>query len=107
MTFDELLIFEMANNHQGDVGHGRKIIDAMGNIAREYGVRGAIKFQYRDLATFIHPSFRDDRNVKHIPRFLATELEEKNFRSLIAAAREAGLIPVCTPFDEVSVQRCL
>ena len=31
--FNDLFIFEMANNHQGDVSHGISIIKEMGKIA--------------------------------------------------------------------------
>ena len=54
---DLLFVFEMANNHQGDVEHGARIISEMGQIAARHGVRAAVKLQYRDLDTFIHPDF--------------------------------------------------
>ncbi len=50
---DLLFVFEMANNHQGDVEHGARIISEMGQIAARHGVRAAVKLQYRDLDTFI------------------------------------------------------
>jgi len=33
--FENLFIFEIANNHQGDVTHGINIIKAMGEIAKK------------------------------------------------------------------------
>ena len=105
--FDKLFIFEMANNHQGSVEHGRKIIHEMGRIARIHGIKGAVKFQYRDLGTLIHPDWRERREVKHIPRFVDTALTENDFRLLISDAREEGLMTVVTPFDEISVSRAL
>ena len=105
-VFQDLFIFEMANNHQGSLEHGLRIIEAMGEIASRQGIRAAVKFQYRDLDSFIHPQYRDRQDVKHIPRFLATRLEDREFRELVAAVRAAGLIPMCTPFDEPSVDRC-
>jgi len=106
-VFKDLFIFEMANNHQGSVKHGLKIIDAMGKIARKYGIRAGIKFQYRDLDTFIHPNFRERNDIKHIPRFLSTRLTDKDFLILIDAVRDEGMIAICTPFDEPSVQKCI
>ncbi len=97
----------MANNHQGRLEHGLRIVEAVGEIASRQGIRAAVKFQYRDLDSFIHPRYRERRDVKHIPRFLATRLKDREFRELVAAVRAAGLIPMCTPFDEPSVQRCL
>ena len=105
--FDNLIIFEIANNHQGSVAHGRRIIDAMADISRRHGIRGAVKFQYRDLDTFIHPDYRHRQDVAHIPRFLSTRLDDDEFQALIGHAREGGLIPVVTPFDEASVGKCL
>ncbi len=97
----------MANNHQGSLEHGLRIIEAMGGIASRQGIRAAVKFQYRDLDSLIHPRYRQRRDLKHIPRFLATRLQDQEFRELVAAVRAAGLIPMCTPFDEPSVERCL
>jgi sialic acid synthase SpsE/quercetin dioxygenase-like cupin family protein len=97
-----LFIFELANNHQGDVRHGRRIIDEMAKIARQFGIRAAVKLQYRNLATFIHPAFRTGEH-KHIKRFLSTELSKENYATLTEAIRDAGLVTICTPFDEESV----
>lgn len=104
---NDLFIFEMANNHQGQVKHGLKIIEAMGRVARTHGIQAGVKLQYRDLKTFIHPAYLDRKDVKHIPRFLETELTEKDFRSLQEAILAEGLITITTPFDEPSVDKCV
>ncbi len=101
--FKNLFIFEMANNHQGDVQHGLKIIDELGKISKKMGIRGAIKFQLRDLDTFIHPAHKKGSNNKHVPRFLSTRLSQAEFQKLVDAARDAGLLIMATPFDEKSV----
>jgi sialic acid synthase SpsE/quercetin dioxygenase-like cupin family protein len=101
--FNGLFIFEMANNHQGDVVHGIKIIKEMGRIARKYGIKAAVKLQYRQLNTFIHPDFRNDTQAKHISRFLSTELNPDQFLQLVNAIKAEGMYSVCTPFDEESV----
>jgi len=105
--FNNLFIFEMANNHQGSVEHGLNIIEAMGNITRKYGIRAGVKFQYRDLDTFIHPDYRDRNDVKHIPRFLSTRLTDNDFETMIDAVRRQSMLPIVTPFDERSVQKCV
>ena len=56
--FDNLFIFEMANNHQGSLEHGLRIVRAMAEIARRRGIRAAVKLQYRDLDTMIHRTER-------------------------------------------------
>jgi N-acetylneuraminate synthase len=105
--FQDLFIFEMANNHQGQVEHGLKIIEAMGVIQRRHGIRGAVKFQYRDLDTFIHPDYKSRKDVKHIPRFMDTRLSDADFRKLVEAVRRQEMCVIVTPFDEVSVDKCV
>ena len=61
IQLSNLIVFEMANNHQGSVDHGLRIVAEMGKLARSKGVRAAVKFQYRDLDSFIHPAVRDRR----------------------------------------------
>jgi len=97
-----LFIFEMANNHQGDLTHGQRIVQEMGKIARRFRIRAAVKLQYRNLTTFIHPSFRQTEH-KQIKRFLSTELSKNQYADLVEVIRDAGLTTMCTPFDEESV----
>ncbi|PPR63507.1 MAG: N,N'-diacetyllegionaminic acid synthase [Alphaproteobacteria bacterium MarineAlpha4_Bin2] len=102
-NFTGLFVFDMANNHQGSVEHGLKVVDGVGAAARKYGVRGAMKFQFRQLDTFIHPSHREASDNKHIPRFQSTRMHRSDYQVLMDAAREVGLLTMCTPFDEESV----
>src|SRR3989344_8136120 len=102
--FNDLFVFELANNHQGSVAHGKKIINAMTLIAKKHNLRAAIKFQFRDLNTFIHPHHLKKTDNKHVPRFLSTALSDKQFKELIEYARSAGLLIIVTPFDESSVE---
>lgn len=106
-NFNDLFIFELANNHQGDVKHGIKIINAMGEISRKYKLNAAVKLQYRQLDSFIHPKYRNDKEAKHISRFLSTELNASQFLELVKAIKANGLTTVCTPFDEESVDLIL
>ncbi len=101
--FSGLFIFEMANNHQGSVEHGVRIIKEMAAIARQHGVKAGVKFQYRHLDTFIHPDYRHDTKAKHISRFLSTELTDDQFKILVDTCKAEGLVTICTPFDERSV----
>ena len=76
-VFDKpLFIFEMANNHQGSVEHGKNIIDAMKQAVKDYmdDYDFAVKFQYRDLDTFIRPDYVNRDDVKNIKRFKDTRL---------------------------------
>lgn len=103
ISFKDFFIFEMANNHQGSVEHGIKIIKEMGRIAKHYKINAAVKLQYRHLDSFIHPDFRQNKEAKHIGRFLTTELTPDEFLKLVHAIKNEGLVSVCTPFDEKSV----
>jgi len=105
--FDNLFVFEMANNHQGSVEHGLSIIREMARIKRKYDIHAAVKFQYRDLDTFIHPDYTDRTDVKHIPRFLGTRLKDEEFQQMLQAVRDAEMVTIVTPFDEASVTKCL
>ncbi|MBI2055009.1 MAG: N-acetylneuraminate synthase family protein [Candidatus Sungbacteria bacterium] len=101
--FNGLFTFEMANNHQGSVEHGKRIIQEMAALARKHGVRAAVKLQFRDLDTFIHPDYRESTENKHIQRFLSTRLSEDEFGELLAEIKSHGLLTMVTPFDEASV----
>lgn len=102
-NFQDLFIFELANNHQGSVTHGKLIIDEMSRITKKYAINAAVKFQYRQLDSFIHPNFRKDSEAKHIGRFLSTELSQLDFLELVNHAKNSGLKTIVTPFDEASV----
>lgn len=101
--FNNLIIFELANNHQGKAEHGARIVREMGALARKAAVRAGAKLQLRDLDTFIHPAHRESKENKHIARFLGTRLAEYEFAYLVSEIKKQGMIAVATPFDEASV----
>jgi len=103
--FEDLFVLDLANNHQGSVAHGRAIIDRCADAARRHDVRAAIKFQFRDLPDFVHVDERREPRNKHVPRFLSTLMPWEGFAELLAAVRAHGLLGMCTPFDESSVDR--
>lgn len=102
-----LFIFEMANNHMGDVEHGISLIEAMRAASSELNeeYEFGFKLQYRDLDTFIHPSLRGRDDVPYVKRFEETRLTDEQLRSLVQAMRDNGFRTICTPFDEPSVDR--
>ncbi|MGB0670757.1 MAG: N-acetylneuraminate synthase family protein [Rhodospirillales bacterium] len=102
-SFDDLFVLDLANNHQGSVEHGTKVIRAMGQEARSKGVKAGLKFQFRQLDTFIHPDHKSGSDNKHIGRFLSTRLMPADYAVLLEEVKQAGLISICTPFDEESV----
>ena len=103
--FRRLVIFEMANNHMGDVQHGLRIIKELFEVMDVFRERFtfAFKFQYRDLDTFIHPDYQGRMDHKYVKRFSETRLTEEEFLRLKREAEALGFMTICTPFDEVSV----
>lgn len=101
--FNDVFVLDMANNHQGDVDHGLAIVREMGTVVKRHNVRGMIKFQFRQLETFIHPDHQENSDNKHIPRFLSTRLVPDQYQIMLDEVRSQGLLAACTPFDEESV----
>ena len=95
-------IFEMANNHQGDLEHAKSIIKTYASLAEKYQINAAIKFQFRQLDTFIHPAFKDS-DLKYVKRFNETKLKISDFIKLSRLAKNLGLKTVATPFDNESL----
>ena len=104
---EPLLILDMANNHNGSLSHGKQIIDDLASVEgiRDFSV--AIKFQYRDLPNFIHPEFRERRDIKYVDRFLSTMLTWNDFKELKNYITSKGFLTACTPFDELSVEKII
>lgn len=102
--FQDLFVLDLANNHQGDVDHALRIIRECGAVVRRQRVRAAFKFQFRDLDTLVHPTHQRGSANKHIPRFLSTRLTRDQFQVLFDAVRAEGMLTMCTPFDEASVE---
>ena len=99
-----LIILDIANNHNGSVDHGMRIIDGLAEALLETPLRIALKFQYRDLDSFIHPDFRTRMDLKYVNRFLTTRLSWNDFAQLTRYAKSRGFLTAATPFDEVSVR---
>lgn len=98
-----LFVFEMANNHMGDIEHGIRIIREIGAIAAKFPFNVAFKLQYRDLDTFIHPAKKNRDDVKYVKRFSETRLACDQFMRLVDEMRSNGFMTMATPFDESSV----
>lgn len=102
--FKRLFIFEIANNHMGDVEHGLRIIREISDVCKDFKeFKFAFKFQYRDLDTFIHPAYKNSAEFKYIKRFSETNLTPEQRKILKDEAQKAGFITICTAFDEKSV----
>ncbi len=100
-----LFVFDLANNHNGDINHGLKIIREVAEACKEFkdSFIFGFKFQYRNLDTFIHPNYKDRKDIKYVKRFSETRLAEEEFMLMKEEIEKLGFISVCTPFDEKSV----
>lgn len=104
--FENLFVLELANNHWGDLSRGIRIVRDFATVARVNSVRTAIKLQFRDVDSFIHPTFKGNEESRYIKKTEATKLSIEEFKTLINEIVKCGCIPMATPFDEASVELC-
>ena len=74
------IIYEMANNHMGDLEHGLKIINELKQVSKPFDFEFAVKFQFRNLDTFIHPNYKGS-DLKFVKRFEETVLSEDDWEN--------------------------
>ena len=103
-----LVILEVANNHMGDVNHAINIINKYFIVCKPYfnKIDFAIKFQFRNLETYVHSNFTKDNNAQ-VKRFVETKLSSKEWKKIISLAKKKFKKIICTPFDEDSVVRLI
>ena len=82
-------------------GSSRDLRDA----TRGFPFTFAVKLQYRDIDTFIHPDYKNRADLKFVKRFSETRLSWDDFRRIKDSIDDAGFVSICTPFDETSVDR--
>lgn len=98
------IILEMANNHMGSVAHGKLIIDEFAAVVREvnYEAEYFIKFQYRELDSYLREDVKGREDLHFVKRFESTRLSSEQFMELIDHARKREFRIACTPFDKPS-----
>jgi sialic acid synthase SpsE len=107
MIFENLFVLEAANNHWGSLERGLKLVQDFGIVVRYNNVKAAIKFQFRDVRTFIHDEYKGNKSLRYISKTEATAMEREHFAVLMKKVRQVGCIPMATPFDEKSVAFCV
>ena len=90
LTKRPLFVYEMANNHMGDVDHGIRIIRELRQASAGFPFNFCIKLQYRDLDTCIHPAYKGRFDLKYVKRFLKRILAG----SSTSRSRTRSLTPV-------------
>ena len=77
-----IVILEIANNHMGDICHGKKIVKSFDKITKKFKhqINFVVKYQYRDAKKFIHKN--SDKNNKFVKRFNETFLSDNQWKNL-------------------------
>lgn len=104
--FDGLFVLELANNHLGDLQRGLSQVEEFSQVVRFNNVKAAIKLQFRDMDTFVHPDYVGSKDVKYIKKTTEKKLSKKEYKTLVDKIVSSGCIPMSTPFDESSVDLC-
>jgi len=105
--FQDLFVLELANNHWGKLQRGLKIIDDFAAVVKANGVRASIKLQFRNVDEFIHRDYRDCNDVRYIKKTLDTQMPWDKLRAMVDRVKAHGMVAMVTPFDEVSVDKCV
>lgn len=107
VSFENLFVLELANNHWGSLERGLLIIDKFAEVVKANGVRASIKLQFRDVDNFIHRDHRDRKDVRYIKKSRDTQMPWGNLGKMIQAVRDHGMETMVTPFDEFSVDKAV
>ena len=105
--FEDLLVLEMTNNHQGKLERGIQIIHEHSRVVRFNNVRAAIKLQFRDLESFVHKDFVDRTDIYYIKRIFESRMSRDDYATLVENIHKSGCIQMATHFDEKSVDMCV
>ena len=105
LSLRPLFIYEMANNHMGDVAHGIRIVKELKEASKGFPFSFCVKLQYRDIDSCIHPDYQGRFDLKYVKRFSETRLSWEQYKEIKDAIVEAGFLAMCTPWDEVSVDK--
>ena len=91
---------------RASVEHGKRIIQSMSDVCNKHGVRAAIKFQFRQLDSFIHPDHQQKAAISSTSSASSRPAwSADGFEALLNEVWSRGQLAACTPFDEESVER--
>ncbi len=105
--FQDLFVLELANNHWGQLPRGLKIINDYADVVDAHGVKAAVKLQFRDVDSFVHPTHRHRTDMRYIKKTIDTRMPWTNHQAMVNAVHARGMIRMVTPFDEISVKKCV
>ena len=96
--FDGLFVLELANNHLGNLQRGLNQVEEFSQVVRFNNVKAAIKLQFRDMDTFVHPEYVGSKDVKYIKKTTEKKLTKKEYKTLVDKIVSSGCIPMSTPW---------
>ena len=87
--FENLFVLEAANNHNGNMEKGLKIIQDHGQVCRQNNIKAAIKLQFRHMDSFVHPDFKgsertDQKALNYINKAINIDSENVVYWKLYA-----------------------
>ena len=88
--FQDLFVLDLANNHFGDLKHAKKIITEFAKVQKKHKIKATIKFQFRNLDTYIHKHEINNKENKYVERFLSTKLSDDSYLKLLEFAKKKG-----------------
>ena len=80
----------MANNHSAAWSTACVSSKRMQEAAKGFPFNFAVKLQYRDIDTFIHPDYKNRTDLKFVKRFSETRLSWDEYKRIKDAIDEAG-----------------
>ena len=105
--FQDLFVLEMSNNHRGSVKRALKIVEQFSEIVHKNNVKAAIKLQFRNADNFVHKDFSDREDIYYVNKVKSSQLTDEEYATILEAIKKAGCIPLSTPFDNESVDKCV
>lgn len=98
------IIAEIGNNHNGDLNRAFRLISAAADAGAD-----AVKFQMRDMRSLYHNSGDASDASENLGSQYTLDLLNKfqltsdDMRKAFEFCEEQGVTPLCTPWDEVSI----
>ena len=96
--FENLFVLEVANNHNGSMEKGLKIIRNYGQLCRQHSIKAAIKLQFRHIESFVHPDFKGSLADKEKALHYIQKTEKKVHKCRILTPKGVSFL------DKLAVQ---
>jgi N-acetylneuraminate synthase len=105
--FEDLFVLEIANNHLGRMDRAKELINTFSRVVRYNNIKACLKLQFRDVDSFIHKEYKENKDIRYIKKTMETKLSWEEYAELIALIKKRRCLASATPFDEKSVDKCV